>query len=162
MCCPLVNLMLQEYDGYQNWLNLMLRLDIGQVGFIEMQMDCLECQWILRNTWIYALKRPLRNSLKLQSIISAVQLQNKNLSNWVTSFATDPDALRVYPVRQTQNATSRKERCQFETIDILQAQLDDKSIQRIVELKKSNSKPDSLQRSLESKETDSCFMNGIS
>ena len=45
-----------------------LRLDIGQVEFIEMQMDCLECQWILRSTLIYALKRPLRSSLKLQSM----------------------------------------------------------------------------------------------
>ena len=56
------------------------------------------------------------------------------------------------PVHKAQNATSRKEQCQFETIDILQAQLD-KSIQRVIELKKSNSKPDSQQRSLESKET---------
>ena len=68
MCCLLLNLMLQEYDGYQNWLILILRLDIGEEEFIEMQMDCLECQWILRSTWIYELKRPLRSSLKLQSM----------------------------------------------------------------------------------------------
>ena len=57
------------------------------------------------------------------------------------------------PVHKAQNATSRKEQCQFETTDILQAQLDDKNIQRVIELKKSNSKPDSQQRSLISKET---------
>ena len=57
------------------------------------------------------------------------------------------------PVHKAQNPTSRKEQCQFETIDILRAQLDDKSIQRVIELKKSNSKPDSQEISLESKET---------
>ena len=89
----------------------------------------------------------------IKATINAVQLQDKNLSNWVTSFATDPDVLDFHPVHKAQNATSRKEQCQFEIIDILQAQLDDKSIQRVIELKKSNSKPDSQQRSLESKET---------
>ena len=89
----------------------------------------------------------------IKATINAVQLQDKNLSNWVTSFATEPDVLNFDPVHEAQNATSRKEQCQFETIDILQTQLDDKSIQRVVELKKSNSKPDSQQKSLESKET---------
>ena len=42
MCCLLLNLMPQEYGGYQNWLILILRLDIGHVGFTEMQIDCLE------------------------------------------------------------------------------------------------------------------------
>ena len=89
----------------------------------------------------------------IKATIDAVHLQDKNLSNWVTSFATDPDVLDFDLVHKTQNATSKKQQCQFETIDILQAQLDDKSIQRVIELKKSNSKPDSQQRSLESKET---------
>ena len=89
----------------------------------------------------------------IKATINAVQIQDKNLSNWVTSFATDSDVLDFDPVHKAQNATSRNEQCQFETIDILQAQSDDKSIQRVVELKKSNSKPDSQQRSLESKET---------
>ena len=89
----------------------------------------------------------------IKATINAVHLQDKNLINWVTSFATDPDVLDFDPVHKAQNATSRKEQCQFETIDILQAQLDDKNIQRVIELKKSNSKPDSQQRSLESKET---------
>ena len=89
----------------------------------------------------------------IKATINAVHLQDKNLSNWVTSFVTDPDVLNFDPVYKAQNATSRKEQCQFETIDILQAQLDDKNIQRVIELKKSNSKPDSQQRSLESKET---------
>ena len=57
------------------------------------------------------------------------------------------------PVHKAQNATNRKEQRQFKTIDLLQAQLDDESIQRVIELKKSNSKPDSQERSLESKET---------
>ena len=82
-----------------------------------------------------------------------MQLQDKNLSNWVTSFPTDPDVLDFDPIHKAQNTTSRKEQYQFETTDTLQAQLDDKSIQRVVEVKKSNSKPDSQQRSLESKET---------
>ena len=89
----------------------------------------------------------------IKAAINAVHLQDKNLSNWVTSFATDPDVLDFDPVHKAQNATSRKEQGQFETTDILQAQLDDKNIQRVIELKKSNSKPDSQQRSLESKET---------
>ena len=89
----------------------------------------------------------------IKATINAVHLQDKNFSNWVTSFATDPDVLDFDPVHKAQNAASRKEQCQFETIDILQAQLDDKNIQRVIELKKSNSKPDSQQRSLESKET---------
>ena len=89
----------------------------------------------------------------IKATINAVQLQDKNLSNWVTSFVTDPDVLDFGPVHKAQNAKSRKEQCQFGTIDILQAQLDDKSIQRVTELKKSNSKPDSQQISLESKET---------
>ena len=89
----------------------------------------------------------------IKATINAVQLQDKNLSNRVTLFATDPDVLDFDPVHKAQNATSRKEQYQFETTDILQAQLDDKSIQRVIELKKSNSKPDSQQRSLESKET---------
>ena len=84
----------------------------------------------------------------IKATINAVQLQDKNLSNWVTSFATDPDVLDFDPVHKTQNATHRKEQCQF-----VQAQLGDKGIQRVVELKKSNSKRDSQQRSLESKET---------
>ena len=88
----------------------------------------------------------------MQCSFNAVQIQDKNLSNWVTLFATDSDVLDFDPVHKAQNATSRKEQCQFEATDILQAQLDDKSIQRVVELKKSNSKPDSQQRSLESKE----------
>ena len=67
----------------------------------------------------------------IKATVNAVQLQDKNLSNWVTSFATDPDVLDFDPVHKAQNATSRKEQCQFETIDILQAQLDDKSIQGI-------------------------------
>ena len=46
--------------------NFKIRSDIGQVGFIEMQKDCPGCQWILRSTWIYALNKPLRSSLKLQ------------------------------------------------------------------------------------------------
>ena len=81
-----------------------------------------------------------------------MQLQNKNHSNWVTSFATESDVLDFDPVHKGQNATSREGQCQFETIDTLQTQLDDKSIQRVVELKKSNCKLDSQQRSLESKE----------
>ena len=89
----------------------------------------------------------------IKAAINAVHLQNKNLSNWVTSFTTDPDVLDFDPVHKAQNATSRKEQCQFETIDILQAQLDDKNIQRVIELRKSNSKPDSQQRSLELKKT---------
>ena len=94
--------------------------------------------------------------------INTVQLQDKNLSNWVTSFPTDLDVLDFDPVHRAQNATSRKEQCQFETIYILQAQLDDKSIQRVVELKKSNSKLDSQQSLLSQRKPDSCFMNGIS
>ena len=152
MCCLLLNLVLQEYGGYQNWLTLTLRLDIGQVGFTEMQMDCLECQWILR-FWILDLCTEETSQEFIKATINAVQLQDKNLCNWVTSFATYPDVLDFDTVHKAQNATSRKEQCQFETIDILQAQLDDKSIQRVVELKKSNSKPDSQQRSLKSKET---------
>ena len=42
-------------------------------------------------------------------IINAGQLQDKNLSNWVTSFATDPDVLDFNSVHKAQNATSRKE-----------------------------------------------------
>ena len=86
----------------------------------------------------------------IKATINAVQLQDKNLSNWVTSFATDLDVLDFEPVHNAQNATSRKEHCQVETIDILQAQVDNKSIQRVIKLKKSNSKPDSQQRSLKS------------
>ena len=89
----------------------------------------------------------------IKATTNAVQLQDKNLSNWVTSFTTDPDVLDLDPVHKAHNATSRKEQCQFGTIDILQDQLDDKGIQRVAELKKSNSKPDSQQRSLESRET---------
>ena len=81
-----------------------------------------------------------------KATINAVQLQDKNLNNWVTSFSTDSDVLDLGPVHKAQNSTSRKEQCQFETIDILQAQLKDKSIQRVVELKKSNSKSDSQQK----------------
>ena len=82
----------------------------------------------------------------IKATINAGQPQDKNLSNWVTSFATDPDVLDFDPVYKAQNATSRKEQCQFETIDILQTQLDDKSIPRVIELKKSNGKPDSQQK----------------
>ena len=89
----------------------------------------------------------------IKGTINALQLQDKNLGNWVTSFAAGPDVLDFGPIHKAQNATNRKEHYQFETIDILQAQLDDRSIQRVVELKKSSSEPDSQQRSIEPKET---------
>ena len=65
----------------------------------------------------------------IKATINAVQLQDKNLSSWVTSFTTDPDVLDFDHVHKAQNATNRKEQCQFDTTDILHAQLDDKSIQ---------------------------------
>ena len=48
----------------------------------------------------------------IKATINAVQLQDKNLSNWVTSFAADPDVVDFDPVHkaQLQNATSRKNR----------------------------------------------------
>ena len=38
----------------------------------------------------------------IKATINAVQLQDKNLSNWVTSFATDPDVLDFDPVHKAQ------------------------------------------------------------
>ena len=83
----------------------------------------------------------------IEATINAVQLQDKNLSNWVTLFATDPDVLDFDPVHKFKMPQVEKNSVS------LQAQLDDKSIQRVFELKKSNNKPDSQERSLESKET---------
>ena len=45
----------------------------------------------------------------IKAIIHAVQLQDKNLGNWVTSFATGPDVLDFDPIHKAQNATNRKE-----------------------------------------------------
>ena len=45
----------------------------------------------------------------IKATINAVQLQNKNLSNWVTLLATDPGVLDFEPVHKAQNATSREE-----------------------------------------------------
>ena len=45
----------------------------------------------------------------IKATINAVQLQDKNLSNWVTSFATDSDVLDFDPAHKAQNVTSRKE-----------------------------------------------------
>ena len=89
----------------------------------------------------------------IKATINVVQLQDKNLSNWATSFATDPMCWTLTLSIRPKMPHVENKKSHFETIDILQAQLDDKSIQRVIELKKSNSKPDSQQRSLESKET---------
>ena len=52
----------------------------------------------------------------IKTIINAVQLQDNNFNNCVTSFAADSDVLDVDPVHKVQNATSRKEQCQFEPL----------------------------------------------
>ena len=57
----------------------------------------------------------------IKSTINAVQFQDINLNNRVTSFATDPVVLDFDPVQRTQNPTHRKEQCKFETIVFLQA-----------------------------------------
>ena len=46
----------------------------------------------------------------IKAKIYAVQLQDKNLSNWVALFTTDTDVLSFDPVHKAQNATSTVEK----------------------------------------------------